>query len=267
MVKFNELSLGQKIIVITAIIGAFSVIIAALINFVGLIYQTDKPIKATQTAESATSTALQLQSLKPIQNSPTVSPTRLIDELSFVDIRIIDGDGVGTWVISDNWLIENFYPFEKKATYYYATFTETDVHPPCFDITVINMSQEPAIVTEIGVEFLNLAEQIGGCGGGVPRSFKIKTSDAYTITTPNFYDLFRSRLRQREIIELSRKIPYHLPDPVYMEPNAPFRFTLCLDQYIERAPGNAILAIYIKTNQSEFKSDKISLFYPQCSSR
>jgi hypothetical protein len=74
MKKLRELTPGQKVVLVAALIGGLAAILSAGINFLGAMYQTDKPILISQTAE-AKFTAVALTSTHGAAMLPPPSPT------------------------------------------------------------------------------------------------------------------------------------------------------------------------------------------------
>ncbi len=63
------------------------------------------------------------------------------------------------------------------------------------------------------------------------------------------------------VIDLNKIINDQLPDPIFLEGDAPLRITLLLKQYVENMPNNSLVQIYGKTDRGEIFSDGISIQY------
>ena len=104
--------------------------------------------------------------------------------------------------------------------------------------------------------------------GSTPHAVKVKSLGTYSVTIPSsWHDLVQRLQREVEDSDLphSWEIPVlvdsleefamtHLPDPVYVQPNAPFRFGLRLDGYGKRIPAQSVIRVMLETNAGQARS-------------
>jgi hypothetical protein len=131
---------------------------------------------------------------------------------------------------------------------------------PSFDITLLSTTTKPVILTDIGVEIVSVAHAIPiGAPGGGPKSVKIELAGSYTIDMPDvrgkikdgrWWDNF-SPIDWNEIVSV------RLPDPIYVQAEAPYRYGLLLHRYSERMPNAVILRMWIRTHQGQERSREI----------
>ena len=111
---------------------------------------------------------------------------------------------------------------------------------PIFDITIINMSNDPMLLTQIGFQAIRYWSVIKG----LPVSGKVKVVHAYELEVRSFIPGNISLLK--------------LDDPIYMEPGAPYRYNLRLKDYREAVPGNeSNIKLVVEVDNQKFLSDGI----------
>ena len=164
------------------------------------------------------------------------------------------------------------YPFNRECKQYFriGEFVYGNEASPSFDITLINLSENPVLLTAVGVEIVCIA-QICYVGGDIPEAAKVFKGDIYNIEMPDLHTrLFGRRrlkdgneapgytknLSQRDVNEL---VTLTIPDPIYFESKAPYRYGLFFDKYDQRMPNNTIARLWAKTSEGETKSDEIYL--------
>lgn len=171
---------------------------------------------------------------------------------------------------------------------------------PCFDITIMNISETPVIMTDIGVEIVSVAAITYILG--IPQAVKVKKVDTYTIEMPNVRAMIKrnqlqlpSQVDTQDVTalespqidtlsspelptgtvriqfgnlalndfpptELNELVTIRIPDPIYLEPKAPYRYGLLLSKYHEHIPNHAILRLWIRANGKEEYSHEIHLW-------
>jgi len=132
---------------------------------------------------------------------------------------------------------------------------------PSFDITLMNTTTEPMILTDIGIEIVCVTQVIYVYG--IPTSAKVKVSDAYIIDIPNI----RSKIKGREDkwgdlppTDVNELVSIHIPDPIYLQAKAPYRYRLFLRNYCGHVPNYAIIHMWLRTNQGQVRSQEILIF-------
>ena len=138
---------------------------------------------------------------------------------------------------------------------------------PSFDVTIMNRSGRPVIVTAVGIELMTVAEEAyrDMTGGYLPSAAPIRITDSYDIAVP---ELWPSEVRLGDNdpfapdldapVSVNRVISKTIP-PVYLEPQAPFRYTLRLVGYDTRIPNKSLLRMWARTDESELLSEVIYL--------
>ena len=134
---------------------------------------------------------------------------------------------------------------------------------PCFDITVINRSGEPVLLTAVGLEILSLDFDQKTYGGGV-AVFEVKRSRTFCLELP---DMWRKLAEAKLSQQLERPVKVQelafsrLPDPVLLEVNAPYRYGLLLYDYQELLPNKVVLCFWLQTDRGEIRSHKVYVSY------
>ncbi len=166
---------------------------------------------------------------------------------------------------------------------------------PIFDITIKNELETPIILKEIGVELtLHYENIVDGstdilCNndpfsrGRIPRTIKIELVDAYNIDIPDIlddfqrddgddcmepigiredfdpFDSFDSFIDNIKPIELRRDILTLLPDPIYFEGNAVYRYSIRLKNYSQHIPIDALIRFIVESDQGRIYSHLIRM--------
>ena len=115
---------------------------------------------------------------------------------------------------------------------------------PIFDITILNETPDPIIITQIGFVPISARKDIKG----IPISGKIEILEGYTIRVNKF------NFGEEEVLNLE--------DPIYLEGKAAFRFTLKLENYrsVAISKGNdTVMKILIRANKQRIQSQLIKM--------
>ena len=153
-------------------------------------------------------------------------------------------------------------PFKTNCLQYF------EIAKPVFDaslnldVTIMNMTDTPAILTAVGVEIVSFIEIVSFGSGHIPAAAKIYKTDSYEIELPtNIYERFfkNNPFRNEEPISMNEVVFTRLEDPIYLEPKAPYRYGLCLKQYQEHIPNRSILRLWILTNLGEARSKLVQI--------
>jgi hypothetical protein len=135
---------------------------------------------------------------------------------------------------------------------------------PTFDVTVLNASAEGLILTRVGVELVSVLHVAHFYG--VPEPAKILPSDAYTVRMPDVLQLLRDRdaageeLPEEGPVDLGEVVAVRVPDPIYLPPGGPYRYTLRLDRYFDHVPNHAIIRMWAGTHRGEHRSADLETF-------
>lgn len=152
-------------------------------------------------------------------------------------------------------------PFDHPCSQYFMLVKFVFGADPLFDITVMNPGSSPVILTAIGIEVLTVC-QILYCYG-IPTAAKIPKSDSYMIQMPNIRQRMRDKFgnfHDYEPQEVREMVTKHVPDPVYLEPNAPYRYGLLLKDYYGHVPNWARIRMWASTDQGECQSAELEIF-------
>lgn len=148
------------------------------------------------------------------------------------------------------------YLFNTLSNHHFCLSVFNSNIEPSFDITVLNNVSHPTLITAIGVKIVEVADILEERGGGPPVAVKVSRGEAYVVEMPDLrareilteLRLIDNRVCRTSTIKLNEVILTQIPDPIYLEPGAPFRYALYLKGYREYIPNNAILQLCIQTN-------------------
>jgi hypothetical protein len=176
-------------------------------------------------------------------------------------------------------------PFRRKYTYHFHTDIPLadsqrlstqpshlvgyshEMADPSFDITLLDTTTHPIILTAVGIEIVSVSH-IFALPGGAPRAFKIDVTASYTVDIPPIWEQEQLIEKIQQIgydlsyippIYLNKKISANHFDPIYVEPQAPFRYTLLLNDYWGRVPNGAIVRLWVQTHHELEQSLEIYL--------
>jgi hypothetical protein len=147
---------------------------------------------------------------------------------------------------------------------------------PQFDITLLNTTEAPVIMSAVGIEILNVDHTISpeilfrtACEMPRPSSTKIITSDIHVLEIRTL-DIPMVRYRElgfggKLVEEVSgtgsvfhrRTLWKELADPVYFEPRAPYRYSLLLRNYARHIPNRARICMCVATDTFVCRSGEI----------
>jgi hypothetical protein len=158
----------------------------------------------------------------------------------------------------------------KAAQYFHMTVFEPDSDfwkehtdpvnaDPLFDITVKNESGRLLIFRKVGIVISVVANE--NYLWGIPTAVEIPVSVNYAVKVPNLRERFQDAfdgygLKPQRLDEV---VWMRVPDPYAIEPEAPFRYTLRLENYCENMPNHALLQMWCETDHGDFRSGEIFL--------
>jgi hypothetical protein len=192
-------------------------------------------------------------------------------------------------------------PFDLE--YDYAFVSSASMHgsdtDPNFDVTIINTSSRPVLLTAVGVEIvcMGVVIQITSAEGavtarprsagsilgtleellektgeaGLPRSVKVKRDGDYAVKISDVWSLIRAdkeswKNSMKRSDDFGLRIELHdvlikcrLPDPIYLQTEAPHRFALLLKGYCKQLPQHVVIRLFAQTNYGDSKSAQIYL--------
>ncbi len=165
-------------------------------------------------------------------------------------------------------------PFSLKCVKYFE-FGNVD---PVLDVTIINCSNDPVLVTSVGAEVVCVAQR--WLVGAILEAFTVRVKERVVVTMPDIWKELKTRGQWTKLAEtkgstslsefadirdidpqsIGKCVWSQLRDPEYLGVNAPYRYTLSLSKYRKRMPDHAILKLLVDTNRGKVSSAPIYLF-------
>ena len=211
-----------------------------------------------------------------VQRDHQDDPVRLIlsgnavvpapDAVGFANVALDEGNPNWFEISGDNRWPLNPVLDPSNAKLHFSR-ARVELADPSFDVTIMNRSRRPVIVTAVGIELMTVAEEAyrDSTGGYLPTAAPIGITDSYDIAVP---ELWPSEVRLSDkdpfdpdlnaAVTVNRVISSTIP-PVYLEPQAPFRYTLRLVGYDRRIPNKSLLRMWARTDESVLLSEVIYL--------
>jgi hypothetical protein len=165
--------------------------------------------------------------------------------LQFVDIRI--APECGAWKdppLTDNGEVLTF----TGGTGFY--------EDPIFDLTVMNVSGDPVVMTAVGIEVLDASCDrlllLGGAGAApldLHRTYQLDLPDVWRALAEKGDGMLREKARCR------------LPDPIVIESRRAYRFGLHLFDYTNCCPTGVVMQFWARTDRGDVRSSKVELNY------
>jgi len=156
---------------------------------------------------------------------------------------------------------KNWFPFDKVCEQYFAVAEAVEGADPSFDVTVMNMAGEPVLLTAIGIEISSVTWVPYGLGraGDIPKAERLAKGEAYEIQMPQKWGPDAFDPDEDVWIDVNTLATVQLPDPIYMQSKAPFRYTLTLRDLGEGY--HVILRLWARTSCGEARSHQIAVGY------
>ena len=136
--------------------------------------------------------------------------------------------------------------------------------------TLLNTGDVPIVVSRIGVEVVAAHNSwyTGRYYGQAPRASQIESIGQYELRLPGANDIARGIAAvmamdpdSDEWLNMGALCSIVLPEPIYVEPAAPFAYTTNLKRYDEGMSTDAILRLWIQTDSGELRSDDILVVF------
>ena len=157
-------------------------------------------------------------------------------------------------------------PFVRECSFRFRVTQFVTGADPSFDVTVLNSGIEPLLVSEVGVRVVTIGH-VPPRLAGIPEAVEVKPLAEYTLEMPVLYEPLMSEVDRRGgffhapsfELEVDRYVSTTLPNPVYLESKAPFRFKLLLKGYWQGIPENAIIRLTLLTSDGLAQSEEIQM--------
>lgn len=130
------------------------------------------------------------------------------------------------------------------------------------DVTFLNQLNKPVVIITVGVEILEAAHEMYFYG--IPRAAKIRVLDEFVLEMPDIhyewhhgvgaerppFDKSKLEIWLAEATPrvINRVVSKSIPEPVYVEHLAPYRFRLIFHKYQKNVPNHAIFRLFFITN-------------------
>ena len=146
-------------------------------------------------------------------------------------------------------------PFDRPCSQYFHRTKFVYDADPLFDIIVMNITNSPLILTKIGLHVVTIC--FISYVAGIPKAAKIPKHDSYVLKIPDIM----SRLESEGIpLDIEETVEMKLPDPIYLETKAPYRFGLFLKHYSKNLPNWVRIKMWAATDQGESRSAELEAF-------
>lgn len=146
---------------------------------------------------------------------------------------------------------------------------------PIFDITILNRSDAPRLISRIGIEALGTSHRAyGGLGGGgaepvhLHRTYQIPVPDLWRTLADGHLAASRNSADQTawdrwplQWVDAEERSSCRLPDPVLVDPGRAYRFGLHLLDYTSLCPTEVELVFWAQTDRGEARSERARLSY------
>ena len=185
--------------------------------------------------------------------------------LVFSTISTVDGFWNGGRVTKepDSFVIGDRSPFARQCSFRFGVTQYVTGPDPSFDITALNTGIEPLLVSEVGVRVVTIGH-VYPLVGGIPEAVEVQTLAEYILEMPSLYEILDAEVHRRGSslrapsfeLEVDKYVSTTLPNPVYLEPKAPFRFKLLLKGYWKGIPP-AIIRLTLLTSDGLAQSEEI----------
>lgn len=130
-----------------------------------------------------------------------------------------------------------------------------------FDVTILNKSSSPVVLSAVGVEIGEVVDI--AYVYGMPTPAKIPQSgDRYEIAMPELRSLIRPLLRgdSSDCKVIDQRMSKRLVDPIYLPSRSPYRYVLQLRHYQQNIPNHARLRLTVEAQGALAKSQLLHVF-------
>jgi TIR domain len=185
--------------------------------------------------------------------------------------------------------------FDRDVTYEFCLPGRYEDIDPQFDLTILNRTREPVVLAKVGVAVIRLAHYPYFPCAGIPAAAKIEKMAHYVIPVPDTIHIEKAELARRHTesrrdnlerrhwkgqvgyeeyyremfeleafcIDIEAESVVEFGDPVYLQSEAPFRFTALLRHYCRNTARYAVIKFFLDMTRSRYYSPSISMSNPR----
>jgi hypothetical protein len=157
------------------------------------------------------------------------------------------------WCGSDLPVLRGLSNQENQLSFYLCDAKH--LSDPGFDITLLNTTSRPLILTKVGIEIDSASHPL--TLSVRPHASRIERATSYAIELPDV--LTDNGPFDDEPSSLHKVISIDIPDPIYMPAEAPFRYGLLLHNYCQHMPQETNICMWIQTSAGIAMSSLIHL--------
>jgi TIR domain len=130
---------------------------------------------------------------------------------------------------------------------------------PLFDVTAVNRSGQPLILSEVGVEIVKVAQVAYKYGRS--HVSDIVMTHSFSLEMPDLLAaLRRTKKHLDKPVVVDRIVSCRSKHPILIDEAGPIRYGLKLGKYVERMPNHAVLRLWARTDAGEARSDEFRMF-------
>lgn len=132
------------------------------------------------------------------------------------------------------------------------------------DVTVMNKSTAPLVLTKIGMEIIAVAHIPEAYGDGTPT--KIPKTDLHVLELPNVREMLNSKFpdlgwwEPKGPVVLDLHVSTFLPDPILLPPGTPYRYGFSLANYVTKMPNHSLIRAWALTSDGAATSNRLHIF-------
>jgi hypothetical protein len=156
------------------------------------------------------------------------------------------------------------YPFDRITSQYVQRVEWVSGSDLPFDVTIVNRSNSEVVLTHVGVEVVSVTHLWATpFKGQMPEARKVERQETYTLHLPPDPEITKILGLDPDTdpwVDVGKFYWTRLPDPIYVPPAAPYRFSLCLTDYDLDMPDHVILRLAVGSATGSVASDDITVF-------
>jgi hypothetical protein len=151
-------------------------------------------------------------------------------------------------------------PFAVQHRLFFKLHNPLRISPdPLFDVTAVNRSGQAVVLSEVGVEIVEVTHV--EYKYGVPSASDVVKTHSFALEMPELLDaLRRENKRLDRPIRVDTVVSCRSKHPIYLAEDGPLRYGLKLKKYVPRMPNHAVLRMWARTDAGEARSEAFRLF-------